>query len=86
MQSGYGYVCALSKLDQKIKCWGNDQFGQYQIGLNNDLGVVEGIVSFSLSGFFTCLVNKYGSVGCYGSGSRNVKDVPEILRKGVYSV
>lgn len=72
---GYGHTCALIA-DGKVKCWGDNVFGQLGnggallsvpvdvIGLGGD---VQGISTGG--GYHTCIVTESGEVRCWGNNS-----------------
>lgn len=80
---GNSQACALSNLE-KIKCWGNNEYGQLALGILQDLGSAPGQMGnqlpslnlgsdfsaqeASLASYSSCFLSKTGQVKCYGYG------------------
>lgn len=70
--SGYDHTCVLTN-SGGLKCWGRNDSGQLGTGsTSSPLGVVtptgfsNGVSSFGLGDFHTCVVNSAGALFCFG--------------------
>ncbi|MEI7671826.1 MAG: hypothetical protein WCK00_06905 [Deltaproteobacteria bacterium] len=98
IKSGYNYMCAIA-LDDTVKCWGDNQYGQ--LGNNSKVdsstivsaGSLSGVTQLTAGAYHSCAAtsstiscwgrNDSGELGSNGTTSLSVPTRTNIIRSGV---